>query len=456
MLAFSLHLKRLGTAVKRWLVALLVFLAVVILVSPGIVGRLAERSLDENIEWVSSENPDVSISTERFDRGWFTSEGRHRVVFRGGAFHDAAVLYSGNADSAELPALIINTRIDHGLVPVSSLSRDSGSLLPGLATTVSTFQIDSGSGELVAIPGKLYSNIGVSGTSRSRFVLEAGSLDKDQLNAAWQGADLLVVSNPASGSVSVAGSVQPFSITENNERIDIGSITVNVEETRTNFGFSVGALDLELESLAAESANGPFSMGVLSLAADTSIDDSRLSGASTFSMDDVVVPGMGNVTLAIEMSMRGLDADSLGKVSAALREAQADDNPEAALQAIYPQIEGDVQKLVSSGAEIHFDRFDLTLPQGRLSTQLQLEFAELDDDAQFSWSSALLAMTASMDMRIPIELYEFVKMMNPQAETMVAMGMLKREGEYYVMVAEYAQGLLNVNGAPMPVPMPAM
>jgi hypothetical protein len=65
-------------------------------------------------------------------------------------------------------------------------------------------------------------------------------------------------------------------------------------------------------------------------------------------------------------------------------------------------------------------------------------------------------MTASMNMRIPIELYELVKSMNPEAEALVAMGVLKRSGDDYVMDAEYAQGLLNVNGAPMPIPMPAM
>ena len=46
--------------------------------------------------------------------------------------------------------------------------------------------------------------------------------------------------------------------------------------------------------------------------------------------------------------------------------------------------------------------------------------------------------------------------MNPEAEALVAMGVLKRSGDDYVMDAEYAQGLLNVNGAPMPIPMPAM
>jgi uncharacterized protein YdgA (DUF945 family) len=442
--------------VNRWLVALLVTLAVVILVSPGIVGRLAEQSLDENIDWVASENPDVSISTERFDRGWFTSEGRHRVVFRGGAFHDAAVLYSGSTNSAKLPALIIDTRIDHGLVPVSSMTREAGSLMPGLANTISTFQIDPGDGELIAIPGTLFSNIGVSGTSKSRFVLAAGSFGKDELSATWQGADLLVVTNPSGGGVSIEGNVQPFSVTENDEHIDIGVITVDVDEAKSDFGFSVGTVELEMESLTAESANGPFSMGALSLTADTSIDDARLNGTSTFSMQDVVIPGVGNIALAMDISMHSLDAESLGVVAAALREVQDDDNPEAALQAIYPQIEGDVQKLISSGAEIDINQFDLRLPQGRLSTSLQVKFAEMDGNADFSWSSVLLTMTASMNMRIPTALYELVKSMNPEAESLVAMGVLKRSGDDYVMDAEYAQGLLNVNGAPMPIPMPAM
>jgi hypothetical protein len=47
-------------------------------------------------------------------------------------------------------------------------------------------------------------------------------------------------------------------------------------------------------------------------------------------------------------------------------------------------------------------------------------------------------------------------MMNPQAGSLVAMGFLVKDGEDYVMAAEYAQGLVNVNGAPMPLPIPGM
>ena len=65
---------------KRWLVVLLVLLAVLVLIMPGIVGRLAEQNIADNIEWAESDSPGVNIETERFERGWFTSEGTHRIV----------------------------------------------------------------------------------------------------------------------------------------------------------------------------------------------------------------------------------------------------------------------------------------------------------------------------------------------------------------------------------------
>jgi hypothetical protein len=34
------------------------------------------------------------------------------------------------------------------------------------------------------------------------------------------------------------------------------------------------------------------------------------------------------------------------------------------------------------------------------------------------------------------------------------MGILKKDGDFYVVNAEYRKGLLTVNGAPMPIPLP--
>jgi len=79
---------------QRWLVILLVILALVILISPGIVGRLAEEKLADGIAWTELDSPGVKIATETFERSWFTSEGRHRVVFEDGQFQEATEIFS--------------------------------------------------------------------------------------------------------------------------------------------------------------------------------------------------------------------------------------------------------------------------------------------------------------------------------------------------------------------------
>lgn len=442
--------------VKRWIVVVLIVLAVVLLLSPGIVGRLAERNIEKNIAWADAESSRVSVSTERFERGWFTSAGRHRVALESGTLRTAIDVYANEGGRDGPPALIVSTRIDHGLLPLSSLSRESGTLLPGLASTVSTFQIDPGSGELLEVPGTLYSKVGLSGASKSRLLLQGGSVLHEKMSAEWQGADLVITTNPSSGAFGVAGNTGPFSITENNEIVRFGAITVDLEQVRSEYGFNVGHAELELGGLQVESMLSPFGIASMSLNARNDIRNKRMNAHSVFSLDDVSIPNFGSLDLATDLTVAGLDAAPLRVITEALREAQSSADPELALQMLYPDIEDEVQSLVAAGGEIRFDQLDVTLPQGMLETSLKIEFAELADDVAFSWPAVLLAMTASMDIRMPVELYEFAQMMSPEAASLVAMGILKRDGDSYLMVAEYAQGLLNVNGVPMPIPMPGM
>ena len=123
---------------KKSVVAVLVLLAVVVLISPAIVGRLAENSIGENLNWAANESGEVTVTSEKFTRGWFSSEGQHRVELREGDLLTAIQALSGPVDAADLPVLVINTHIDHGLIPVTSMSRDKGSLAPGLGSAIST------------------------------------------------------------------------------------------------------------------------------------------------------------------------------------------------------------------------------------------------------------------------------------------------------------------------------
>ena len=204
---------------NRWIVLVLVALAVIVLVSPGIVGRLAERNVKDSVEWAKIRNDDFVVTQETFERGWFTAAGRHRIELKKGALHSKLAEIAGALDPDRSGALIIDTRIDHGLVPVSSMSRDAGSLQPALASTVSTLQIERGSGELIAIPGQLNSRIGLTGETSSRYVLPAGSYADEGLDLQWQGGDLRFTINASASDLRYDGRIDPLSLRSAGDRL---------------------------------------------------------------------------------------------------------------------------------------------------------------------------------------------------------------------------------------------
>ena len=440
---------------KRWLVVLLVLLALIVLISPGIVGRLAEKNLEENIGWAESESPGIEFHTESYERGWFSSEGRHRVVLSNPAFRTAAEEYRSETGYAELPSLVIDTRLDHGLVPIASLGREAGTLKPGLASTVSTFHIDPGNGELMPLPGALYSNVHLNGASDSRYLLEAGSQEYEDVRLEWEGADIAIHSDWSTGAVGVNGRIEPFSLSDNAETVRFGAISLTADQVRSDYGFSIGTAGFNMDSLVVENGMAPLTVGNVRVDTDANIENARLNVATKTTVESVSVPGLGEVDFAMDLAVNRLDARSVQVITQALRDVQASSDPDAALAGLFPSIEGDLKNIVASGTEVRIDRLDVALPQGTVSTRLRVDIPQ-SDAANFSWSGVLLAMTASADIRLPVNLYEYAQLMNPQAGSLVAMGILKQEGDDYVMKAEYAQGLLNVNGAPMPIPMPGM
>ena len=441
---------------KRWFVALLVVVAVVVLVSPGIVGRMAEKNLEENIKLAESESAGIEIQTESFDRGWFTSVGRHRVVLKSASFGTALKNYRDQSGNKDLPSLIINTRLDHGLVPLSSLGRESGSLLPGLASTVSTFQLDPGNGELVPLPGSLFSNVALSGASDSRYLLEAGEFREDDALVEWQGADIAVQMDWPTGAIVVDGRIEPIKFSDENDTVHLGAIAIVADQVNSDYGFNVGSAEFSIDSVVVETAGAAATIGKISIATNANIEDARLNIGSRVVVDEIGAPGMGDMNFVLDLALNRIDAASMQVIATAFRDTQGAADPEAALAEMFPRIEGDLQKIVTSGAEIRIDQLDVTLPQGKVTSIILVNIPEGDASADFAWSSVLLAMTAKADIRMPAALFEFVQTMNPQAAALVSMGILLSDGDDYVMNAEYAQGLFNVNGAPMPIPMPGM
>jgi uncharacterized protein YdgA (DUF945 family) len=434
--------------VKKSFVALLIALALIVMISPGIVGRLAERSMEENLDWAAQESQGLVVTSQGYDRGWFSSEGQHRVELKDGGVRDILRAYADSENGGEIPALIIDTHLDHGLIPVASLSRDKGTLMPGLGSAVSSLSLETADGEVLDLPGTIYSTVGLRGEMQSNYVLEAGSIKQDDATAFWGATEILVTTNPSSGAVGFDGSIESLAVDSMQDTVEIRNIEFSGKQTPTPYGFRAGPANFSFESIDYGSNIPGEAIGPLTFTSTSRIDGDRLDARMTVLLNNAPFADLGNAGIAADIRIENADGRAIGNIKRAAESMQ----DEASSEAYLMDIEANAQRLLAAGISLHVEQLDISLPQGLIS--MKMDFTHPETDAsQFSWISVLLAMDASADISVPVELMDLVTTMNPQAHAAIAMGYLRRKGDAYEMQASIKKGLLTVNGAPMSLPI---
>lgn len=433
---------------KRWPIVLLIIIAVILLLSPAIVGRIAERNLDENLSWARDENADLDIEAESFERGWFTSEGRHRLTIRDGSI--AQVIAGSSTDlPGGPPVLIIDTRIDHGIVPVTSLSRERGTLQPGIASAVSTLKLDPGDGQLLDLPGKIYSFVSLTGETAMRFLAEPGESLTHSANVRWQGADITVTTSPSKRRFTIDGTIQPTMLDSFGVETDIGTITIEADQDQSEFRLGVGTFALTVDSFLLTSSGVPNSgFGALSLSVDNALDDDRIDGKVSLTIDEIVTPDIGTMDFDMNATFTDIDAEAFANIAEAARVAQESRAP-AATDDFAFVVNDDLQAIASRGLELDIENLDVTLPEGDWRTSINIEIPP--DDGPFSWPGVALRTNGVADISVSASLYDYMMQVDPQAGSLIAMGFVVREGDRYVMRAEIDGGALTINGAPLPL-----
>jgi uncharacterized protein YdgA (DUF945 family) len=435
--------------VKKGLIIFLVVVALIVLVSPGIIGRIAEQSVDENLEWADAETEEIVVTVERFDRGWFSSEGRHRIEIRDAEIKAAIFEIFGEPAADGNPVFVVETQLDHGLIPVTSITREKGSLAPGLGRGISTMTVEFPDGRVHPIPGTIYSDIGLSGVVAANYIAEPGSHETGGSQASWGNADIFFSTDSGAEAFVISGEIESLTLMDGPDTLSIGETTFSANQRPSRFGFAVGDFEMAMESVNVEEGGiEAVSFGPFSMSGDSAIEGERVNGRANMSIGGVAVPGYGDMGLDIAVRFADVDGMSLGRIVRVLETADGS----AAAQELFALLDEDLRQLVASGLELNFERLDFDLPQGPVSARMNFA-VDPSDPAEFIWTSALLDLRADADLTVSEGFVDFAMAMNPQAGALVGMGFLRRNGDVYEMRAEYAQGLLTVNGAPMPIPL---
>ena len=435
---------------KKSVVIVLVLLAAIILVSPAIVGRLAERSMDENLNWAASESGAVKVTSEHYDRGWFSSEGQQRIELREGDLLTAVQMVAGPMGADDVPVLIINTRLDHGLIPVASMSREQGSLAPGLGSAVSTLQLELAGGELVELPGTIFSKVSLGGELESKYVLEAGSRSAEGVEAGWGDTNVHVTTNPQTGKVTFDGKIDELFMTSDGDAVTLNGLVFEGAQRPTQYGIAVGRVEMSLGSLSVNTMMGaPVNqLEALSIDAQSDLDGDRVDANADMSMRFAGLPPFEEVVVDIDFRLDGADARALGNIQRASQDAANAADP----MAMYASLETDLKRLFAAGFDFSFDQFDITIPQGKIVSKMNFSFG-MSDMATFEWTSLLLGTDAAIEFSVPAELVETFGQGNQQIAAAIGGGYLIKKGGAYELKALLSKGLLTVNGAPIPIPL---
>jgi uncharacterized protein YdgA (DUF945 family) len=437
--------------VKKGFVVLLIGLAIIVLLSPGIVGRLAERSMDENLDWAATESQEVVVTSQGFDRGWFSSAGQHRIELRDGELRGAFLAIIGDISPSDLPVLIVDTRLDHGLVPLSSISRDKGTLMPGLGSAVSTLRLEFESGEQIDVPGTIYSEVGLTGNLTSNYVLGDGSFDLHGETADWGDTDIVVTTNPSNSNIDFRGSVQSLSLTSMLDQFDIGEVSFSGKRRLSPFGFAIGDIDIDIESVDVSGQGGPSSFGPFSFKTTTDIDGDRIDVDSSLRIENTPFAELGTAGIVMDVRLSGLDGMAAGNVADAFRELQRGGSEEDFMFVV----EDDLRRLLAAGFDLNVDTLDISLPQGQVTSEIHVSLDDSGSDG-VAWTSALLALDATVELSVPVELFDLVAAAEPQLHGAVGLGYLRKNGDMYELEAAFQKGLLTVNGAPIALPIPGL
>ena len=434
---------------RKSIVALLVIAAIVVLISPGIIGRIAEESVDSNLQWAADESQGVVVTSERFDRSWFSSHGRHRIEIRDAEIRAALATLAGRDPGDGDPVLVIDTRIDHGLIPVTSVGRTKGSLAPGLGRGVSTLFIEFPDGEAVEVPGTIYSTIGLGGVLTANYIAEPGSLEADGSTASWGDTDIEVSTDYKAESFDIEGVVESLVVSDAGDTLRLGRTTFSGIQRPSPFGFSVGDFTIDMASVAVEEAGiETYRLGAVAMSGTSGIDGERVNGDFSLGIDALDVPGYGESGFDLTMRFTGVDGGALGRMVQRLEDAGDQAQPEE----LRLLLQDELQEMLSRGFELHVDRFDFDLPPGPVSLRMRFNVTESDAN-DFDLTSMLMTLDAEADLTASAGFVDHAMAMNPDAGAIIGMGYLRRNGDVYEMRAEYAKGLLTINGAPMPIPM---
>ncbi|MEO0576266.1 MAG: DUF945 family protein [Pseudomonadota bacterium] len=170
-------------------------LIIVALAGPAITGHYTENMIRDGQPFVVDGLPDwLELVEHSYDRGWFGADASHRLLVtdpeRAGMLRE----WLDDGDFGDQPAIVMNSRVTHGILV--------NLFTPAFARSDSRFVIDGGE-QTHPLPAMLRTTIGLGGTTTFVVQFADGELQQAGDTFGWSNAHIDYVAKPIANQALV-------------------------------------------------------------------------------------------------------------------------------------------------------------------------------------------------------------------------------------------------------------
>ncbi|RUR16501.1 YdgA family protein [Legionella septentrionalis] len=370
------------------IIGLVVILAALVLGSYYGTGLITERTLKKNVAMINQSNGGVYIDLQEYKRGWFTSTAqlKWRLQIPERVSKDDAgqsVVIPAKDYTVDMPLTVY-----HGPVIFADKGVRFGLGYAYTNLNMPAEYMDQFNSNFTAESTKPQVDLSVlvNYLNRSRLRVEIPKFVLIPKDAGgrfeWMGMtnDVTISSNMKSvdGDLVIDG----MSFTKDNTKAVLEKINSDYEFEQTKEGLYVGEADLSVPSLLVTENQKPvFELKEFYANSSSDIDDGLFNTYFKMTLDKVVSNGKTYGPGVLNMSLKNLDAEVLGRINTQVNKMQqgTPEQQQQALMALIPEL----PKLFSKGAEFRISELNFAIPEGKLEGTLVISLPKADTDNPF-------------------------------------------------------------------------
>jgi uncharacterized protein YdgA (DUF945 family) len=485
------------------LVVVIVVLAVILLLAPLGVGKIAESRMNSGMDKLAEQSGYLVVAERKWTGGWFKS--RQEVTFQvapafadimsaekmGSIFKSSAVDASNSGREAEsAPG---ENPGDENL-PAEGDVTEAGSSQPlrfkvfndvlhgpvlgfsgfGVARVDTTLDLSE---EVTAKLRELFgpkpvlevrTRVGFLGGATTTFTSEGRAIRAPESGdeTSYETFKLAMGFGRDLDSYDFDGKLPKFQRKySNGNMVQVTHVTLDGDGKRVKGDLYDGDVAFRIEEIKYDgvAGTGSFSVDDVHYVVETATKDNFVTMGAKLGSGEVKSPAMAGTGIELkeihyDFSLRRLHADSLEKIFRSVREAYslspAAESPEALQAAMFEPMKEHAVELLKHDPEFSIDRIGVVTPEGEGVIKGLIKFVGVTPD-DFSSPGAMGVvgkLDADIKVEVAVKLIEKVPNGATMAGAAVDSGYAKRDGEKYVCHIVFKNGELTVNGKPQAIP----